>query len=151
MKKIISFVAALFAALTLGAGFAGNATAVTVPTLGHRAGIFAHGSEGFGLVKPRTVFNGGDPTGLVTHITWKHWGKPYATGNGTGWYVGPNHSVANGHEERAHIVVFRLGTCHGKRMYRAVEWYFPRHGQHFRPKTYEDICNGTYVINGRTF
>jgi hypothetical protein len=30
-------------------------------------------------------------------------------------------------------------------MYQAVEWYFPQHSQAFNPKTYENICTGSYV------
>ena len=33
-------------------------------------------------------------------------------------------------------------------MYRAVEWYFPQHGQSFRPGRYEDICADRYVPAG---
>ena len=43
------------------------------------------------------------------------------------------------------IVAFDLGTCDGKLMYRAVEWYFAQHGQTFDPSQYEDVCTGTYV------
>jgi hypothetical protein len=42
-------------------------------------------------------------------------------------------------------VAFDLGNCDGKLMYRAVEWYFPQHGEHFNPRQYEDICTGSYV------
>jgi hypothetical protein len=41
-----------------------------VPVLGRHAGLFDYNSEGFGEVRPATVFNGGDPTGLVMDITW---------------------------------------------------------------------------------
>jgi len=30
-------------------------------------------------------------------------------------------------------------------MYKAVEWYFPRHGQAFDPGRYENVCAGRYV------
>jgi hypothetical protein len=116
-----------------------------VPTLGQPAGDFAHGSSGFGQVKPSKIFNGGDPTGLVTDVTWSSWGGAQATGTGTSDYVGPNQSVAQGTEESATVVAFNLGTCDGKVMYQAVEWYFPQHGQAFNPNQYENICTGTYV------
>jgi hypothetical protein len=115
-----------------------------VPTLGQLAGDFAHGT-GFGQVKPAKIFNGGDPTGLVTHVVWSSWGGARATATGTSDYVGPNQSVAQGTEETATVVAFNLGTCDGKLMYQAVEWYFPQHGQAFNPGQYEDICAGTYV------
>ena len=115
-----------------------------VPTLGQPAGVFAHG-EGFGQVKPSKIFNGGDPTGLVSHVAWKSWGGARAVATGISDYVGPNQSVARGTEEAATVVAFNLGTCDGKLMYRAVEWYFPQHKQVFDPGRYEDICTGTYV------
>jgi hypothetical protein len=121
------------------------ATPATPPTLGQPAGVFAHGSSGFGQVKPAKIFNGGDPTGLVTNVVWSSWGGAQATATGTSDYVGPNQSVAQGTEQTATVVAFNLGTCDGKLMYQAVEWYFPQHGQAFNPNQYENICTGTYV------
>jgi len=128
-----------------GAGCASSHPAVTAaPTLGRPAGVFAHG-KGFGQVRPPEIFNGGDPTGLVSHITWTSWGGARASGTGTGEYVGPSQSVATGSQEPATVVAFDRGTCHGKLMYQAVEWYFPSHGQRFDPHRYENICTGSYV------
>jgi hypothetical protein len=121
----------------------GNSPAA-VPVLGRPAGVFAHGA-GFGQVKPAKIFNGGDPTGLLTHITWKSWGGPDAVGTGKTDYVGPGQSVATGKEEQATVEAFKLGKCHRKLMYKAVEWYFPQHGQAFSASHYENICQGTYV------
>jgi hypothetical protein len=121
-------------------------SAAAVATLGQLAGVFAQGT-GFGQVKPGKIFNGGDPTGLVTHVVWSSWGGAQATATGTSDYVGPNQSVAQGTEESATVVAFNLGTCDGKLMYQAVEWYFPQHNQAFNPNTYENICTGTYVGN----
>jgi hypothetical protein len=117
-----------------------------VPTLGQLTGDFAHG-QGFGQVKPTKIFNGGDPTGLVTHVTWSSWGAAQAQATGTSEYVGPNQSVAAGRPETATVVAFDLGHCGGKLMYQAVEWYFPQHGQSFNPHHYENICTGSYVPN----
>lgn len=119
-------------------------TSPPAPPLGRPAGVFAHGA-GFGQVRPSKIFNGGDPTGLVSHITWKSWGGPRAVGTGTSDYVGPTQSVATGTEEAVTVVAFNLGTCDGKQMYRAVEWYFPQHGQTFSPGRYENVCAGAYV------
>jgi hypothetical protein len=115
-----------------------------VPTLGQLAGDFAHGT-GFGQVKPSKIFNGGDPTGLVTDVVWSSWGASQATATGTSDYVGPGQSDAQGTEEQATVVAFDLGTCGGTLMYQAVEWYFPQHSQAFNPNTYENICTGSYV------
>jgi hypothetical protein len=119
-------------------------TTPAVPTLGQRAGLFAHG-QGFGQVRPAVVDNGGDPTGLVTGITWRSWDGSSATGTGTSDYVGPNQTVANGTQQPVTIVAFDLGDCGGRLMYRAVEWYFPQHGQSFNGHQYEDVCTGSYV------
>lgn len=121
-----------------------SSAAVPVPTLGRQAGVFL-GGKGFGQVRPSVVYNGGDNTGYVGHVVWKSWGGPRATGSGIGEYVGPHQFPATGTEERTTIVAFDLGTCHGKVMYQAVEWYYPQHGQRFNPRQYEDICSGTYV------
>jgi hypothetical protein len=118
-------------------------TAHPVPTLGLLTGNFVHGS-GFGQVKPKEVFNGGDPTGLVTSITWRGWGGAQAVGTGRSDYVGPNQAVAAGTLESVRIVAFDLGTCHGRYMYAAVEWYFPQHGQAFSARQFEDACIGAY-------
>jgi hypothetical protein len=115
-----------------------------VPTLGRLVGDFLNGN-GFGQVKPTTVFNGGDPTGLVSGVAWKSWGGATATGTGISDYVGPDQSVAGGSQEPASVVAFDLGTCDGTLMYQAVEWYFPQHGMTFDPDHYENICTGTYV------
>jgi hypothetical protein len=114
------------------------------PVLGQLTGIFAHGT-GFGQARPAEVFNGGDPTGLVSKITWQSWGGATATGTGTSTYVGANQPVAAGTPQRATIVAFNLGTCAGKLMYQAVEWYFPQHGQSFSGSHYENVCAGTFV------
>ena len=115
-----------------------------VPVLGRPAGIFAQG-QGFGQVKPAKIFNGGDPTGLVTGVVWNSWGGPRAIASGTSDYVGSGQSVASGTQKPVTVVAFKLGTCHGTLMYKAVEWYFPGEGQTFNPHQYENICTGSYV------
>jgi hypothetical protein len=114
----------------------------SIPVLGMPWGPY---QEGYGLVRPATISNGGDPTGIVSNVTWQSWGGPQAIGIGTSDYVGANQSVAAGTEETATIVAFDVGDCQGKLMYQAVEWYYPQHGQSFSPSTYMDICTGTYV------
>jgi hypothetical protein len=37
---------------------------------------------GFGTAAPGAIFNGGDPSGLVTHIDWTSWGQSVAAGRG---------------------------------------------------------------------
>ena len=79
------------------------------------------------------------------HVAWSSWGDSTATRSGTSDYIGPNQSVATRTQEPVTIVAFDLGTCEGKLMYQAAEWYFPQHGQSLDPTRYEDICTGTYV------
>jgi hypothetical protein len=43
---------------------------------------FAPNGAGFGTAHPQEIFNGGDPSGLVTKIRWKHWGAGAAVGSG---------------------------------------------------------------------
>jgi len=124
-----------------------SSASAPIPALGRLTGAFGHG-EGFGHIKPIVVYNGGDNTGYVGHVVWKSWGGPKAIGTGIGEYVGPGQFPATGSEERTTVVAFKLGTCDHKLMYKAIEWYFPQHGQKFNPYTYEDICSGTYVPGG---
>ena len=97
---------------------------------------------------PSTVYNGGDPTGLVRHIEWLTWGGPRAVGVGVSTYVGPNQIVAEGTPQAAVIVLFKLGSCHGRRAYDAAEWYFPEHRGHFNARQYINDCTGRYYPTG---
>ncbi|WP_076480502.1 hypothetical protein [Williamsia sterculiae] len=115
------------------------------PTLGK---VWASSQQGYGEVRPATVFNGGDPTGLVENITWSSWGGSQATGTGTGSYEAPGQSVADSTQQQATIVAFNLGTCDGQLMYQAIEWYYPQHGETFHPDRYINICTGDYVGQG---
>lgn len=129
---------------SVGAGAASAAR--RVPVL---AGPWASDQQGYGQVKPRTIYNGGDATGLVKNIDWQAWGGRRAIGTGTGFWVGPHQFVFQGHVEKgARIVLFQLGRCHGQPAYNAIEWYFPRHGQRFSAGDYINACTGRYYING---
>lgn len=57
-----------------------SASAPTV-VLGSRAFAGPRGA-GWGTARPSEIFNGGDPSGLVTDIRWSSWGGPSATGRG---------------------------------------------------------------------
>ncbi len=117
-----------------------------IPTLGQLTGVFSKG-KGFGKVRPSEIYNGGDPTGLVQHVVWRSWGGSRAVGTGDSDYVAPGQTVAQGRDELATVVAFDLAKCEGKLMYRAIEWYFPQHGQSFNSKQYENICTGSYVTS----
>jgi hypothetical protein len=138
-------VVAMATALVLGIGAEASA-ADRAPVL---AGPWAPGQEGYGHVKPGTIFNGGDPTGLVKAIHWNSWGGRRATGTGTALWVGPHQFVAEGKFEKgASIVLFQRGRCDGRLAYNAIEWYFPRHEQKFSAGNYINACTGTYYMDG---
>ncbi len=113
-----------------------------VPVLGH---IWGSAQEGYGQAQPKTIFNGGDFTGRVENIRWKNWGAAKAIGKGTAMYVPPNgNGIGDGIQAQATVVVWNLAKCHGRLAYCNIEWFFPHYGQHFKPKEYIDVCNGTY-------
>jgi hypothetical protein len=110
------------------AAAAGGTGSGTSPTLGVSS-AFGPAAVGFGQVRPAEISLGGDPTGLVTGVTWQSWGGSQATGTGTSTYVGPNQSVAQGTQEMATVVASDLGTCGGNPAYQQVKWYFPQQGE----------------------
>jgi hypothetical protein len=106
---------------------AGLAAASSVPVLGAKSAFPA--GKGFGSVKPKTVFLGGDPTGLFKNVTWSHWGSSKATGKGTGNYPPPGKPVADAVKVPATLVVTQLGTCHGKTAYKHMAIFFTYKGK----------------------
>jgi hypothetical protein len=113
------------------------------PTLG-LASAFGPSSAGFGQVRPSEISLGGDPTGMVSGISWQSWGGAQATGTGTGTYVGPGQTAAQGSPEPADVVASGLGTCGGAPAYQQVTWYFPTEGQSLSTTTVStvDACTG---------
>lgn len=114
--------------------------ASAVPVLGESRGI----TQGYGSAQPTEISNGGDPTGIVTNVSWQSWGGPQAVGTGTGYYDPPNVPVAQSTPEQATVVAFDLGTCDGLYMYQAIEWYFPSSGGSFDASSYLNVCSWTY-------
>jgi len=101
-------------------------------------------TKGYGSVRPSTIDNGGDPTGVVTNVSWKSWGGAQAVGSGMAYYDPPNTPVSQSVKEQATVVAFDLGTCDGKYMYQAIEWYFPESGGSFNPDHYLNDCSWTF-------
>lgn len=134
----------VFMTLTLSA-IAGSVSAPASPQPPVLAGPWASNQQGYGHVRPGTIFNGGDDSGLVTNITWSTWGHAEAIGTGLGLYIAPGQYSYEGLREQARVVLFHLGTCHGRPAYDAIEWYYPEHGQHFDPTSYINSCDGAYV------
>lgn len=86
-------------------------------------------TKGFGQVKPREIYYGGDPTGLVCMIHWDSWGGQVARGTGVGWYVGGSQSVAQGHAAIADVDATKLGKWKSRPAYNRLTWTFPNHGR----------------------
>ena len=137
-------VAGIAIALLVGASPATprKTTRASVATLGQPWGP---DQKGYGKVRPTIINNGGDPTGVVSEIQWQSWGAPQALGHGTSDYVTADEPVAAGTPAPATVVAFDLSKCHGRLEYRAIEWYFPEHGETFNSRQYINTCTGTYV------
>ena len=111
-----------------------TAAAATQPIVSPKADPYYRygglkGTKGFGHVKPREIFYGGDPTGLVCDIHWHSWGGRVARGTGVGWYVSANQSVGEGHAAIATVIASKLGTWKGRPAYNRLTWSFPNHGR----------------------
>ncbi|SRR6266567_2346145 len=117
-----------------------------VPTLGRAWGPF---QKGYGQPHPTYIFNGGDPSGLVTGVYWRSWGSRRAVGTGRALHV--TTTVADARQKMARVVAFNLGMCGTTLAYRALEWYFPQFGQAFSRRDYINVCTGQYVSNGKAF
>jgi hypothetical protein len=105
-----------FAVFSSGAGATGPARIV----LGAKA--FAPMGAGFGTTRPTEIFNGGDPSGLVQDITWRHWGSSSATATGRTSIFKPH----GGYYPRlvtAELKASKLGHCtaHGPLAYTRLE------------------------------
>lgn len=120
------------------------APAVHQPVLGRASGDFSR-ATGLGKVRPHRIDFGGDPTSFVKRITWHSWGGLRAKGTGRAVWVPPNQPVSNGRIQNVTIVGFHRGMCDGTFMYKAVEWYFPQHNQHFTIHHYANVCAGHWV------
>ena len=108
--------------------------------------VWASSQEGYGEIEPTRIFNGGDPTGLVTDVRWDSWGEDTATGRGISVWEGAAATVADAPQSEAVVTAFDLGDCNGQLAYRAINWYFPEYGQSFDPESYINICTGDYVF-----
>ncbi len=111
----------------IGSGSAAPAAPVAAtPVLGSTH--LARGGQGFGAVKPPTVFLGGDPTGLLQNVTWHAWGTSKATGDGTGYYPPPGKPVAAAVRVPVVLRASSLGPCKGRLAYRHLTITFEYKG-----------------------
>ena len=83
MRKLLLIVMTAF--LALGGLFvltAPLASAAPRTVLGQK-NLFP-GGIGWGTARPKMIFNGGDPSGMVSKIRWSNWGSKTAFGRGQG-------------------------------------------------------------------
>ena len=121
------------------------ASATPEPALGS-PGHLAPTAKGYGKAHPRYVFNGGDPSGEVAQLEWRHWGATTAKGRGVTWLLRPE----GGYYARPGKIVLRaeaLGTCpDGTVAYTRLEFRVAHHpggpvGEHWRLWSGDgDIC-----------
>ena len=73
----------LACAVTMSAGlvFLGTAAATTSGVVLGKKHLVRDGL-GWGTARPRSIFNGGDPSGHAWHLTWRHWGAATAYARG---------------------------------------------------------------------
>jgi hypothetical protein len=86
------------------------AAARQVPVLGSKAFEPGHNDRGFGHAHPKRIFNGGDPSGLITHIQWTQWGAATAHGWGKTYIFKPQGGYYP-RPVRAELRAGRLGHC----------------------------------------
>lgn len=119
-KRLATAVCTWLLVLSVGSSLAAAAVVLGSKQFGQPAG------EGWGTAHPTKIFNGGDLSGLVDHITWKHWGAPTAIGHGRNSIFKPT----GGYYRRRVGVKLRaseIGPCAGRRAYTRLEIRFPNH------------------------
>jgi hypothetical protein len=82
---------------------------------------FVQGGEGWGAKEPSKIYNGGDPSGLVTHIRWTKWGQSVAIGTGLHSIFKPEGGYYR-QLVRIMLRAYDIGTCTagGPRAYRKL-------------------------------
>jgi hypothetical protein len=109
------------AALALSAAPAALANADVV--LGAKA--FAPNGSGWGTVEPAEIFNGGDPSGLISEVRWTSWGGATASGAGRNPIFKPH----GGYYRKPVAIELKasgLGRCAGKSAYTRLSVREPR-------------------------
>jgi hypothetical protein len=87
---------------------------------------FAPNGEGWGIEHPSQIFNGGDPSGLITHVHWNSWGGPVAFG----WGRNPIFKPGGGYYRHPVAIKLRanaIGRCEGRRAYTRLSVRVPSH------------------------
>jgi hypothetical protein len=107
-----------------------------LPVLGDANG----GTAGFGQARPRVIALANDIITQIHGITWGNWGATQASGAGTGYWIPAGKPASDSQAAPAKIVAFDLGSCHGVRAYRKVEWWLPSRGGHFSAQNATPTC-----------
>jgi len=121
--------------------------AASLPPVLGELGFYGEHGKGWGRARPRTVYNGGVPSGLVRRIRWSGWGSRVAIGRGMTYLYKPR----GGYYARPGRIILRasrLGSCPGtggRRAYtrlsaRAQVRPGGRYGRWFRWGGNPDIC-----------
>jgi hypothetical protein len=127
VRRVALLVVVIAAGIATGCGNDRTNARGTVIRRSPRLGVvWAPAQRGYGQVKPPTVDNGGDPTGLVEHVRWIGWGTDHAVGTGKGW--GP---PANGpYSDFRHKTLF----CRAKSGFGCAEAMTTSHGSPRAPR-----------------
>jgi hypothetical protein len=143
VHRRLSLLLALTAVLVLLPSALASATAE--PVLGSPNHL-APAAKGYGKAHPRHIFNGGDPSGEVAKLVWRHWGAATAKGRGVTWLLRPE----GGFYARPGRIVLRaeaLGTCpDGTAAYTRMDYRVAHRpggpvGKHWHPWAGDgDIC-----------
>jgi hypothetical protein len=125
MRTTRTLLLATVAALTVAASGIAVADSSGSVVLGSKK--FAPNGKGFGTLHPRLIYNGGDASGEVNHIHWKHWGSKTSLATGRTYIFKP-HGGYYSHSVRARLKATGRGRCSGshKRAYRKLYVRVPK-------------------------
>lgn len=147
MRQIRILSSLVLVTCALVAAFAASAGAAANPVLGAKSFAAPYG-KGFGTAEPSEIFNGGDPSGLVTHVQWDGWGNPTAIGHGLNAIFKPRGGY---YRKLAHIELraTKLGKCGKQRAYTKLEVRVPKKpggklGKWFSWSGAKTICKSPY-------
>jgi hypothetical protein len=85
-------------------------TAATMPKVVLGSKSFVSRGEGWGSAEPSRIYNGGDPSGLVSGIHWTGWGQSSAHGTGRTSIFKPGGGYYRG-LVRVTLRAYDIGTC----------------------------------------
>ncbi len=147
MRQIRILPALLLAVLALGATAAATAGAAARPVLGSKSFAAPYG-KGFGTAEPSEIFNGGDPSGSVTHISWTGWGNPTTIGHGLNPIFKP-HGGYYRKPARIELRATKLGRCGNRVAYTRLEVRIPKKpggklGKWFSWSGAKTLCKAPY-------